>query len=203
MLNFKFGNPQADGLDFVLRTRFRGGSMFTDKESAPDELTINSLRKAISQYARPDLRTAILQLINTFIPYTALWFILIYMVKEHHPLSVIFTVIIIASLFLVRIFIFFHDCTHGSFFSSSRANKVLGYITGILTFTPFTHWQHNHLVHHGTYADLDRRGVGDIWTQTVEEYRAAPGTMRELYSPWMTIFSSGEEGLKKTPAKKK
>jgi len=45
---------------------------------------------------------------------------------------------------LVRIFIFFHDCCHGSFFASRRANAILGYITGILTFTPFEHWRYTH-----------------------------------------------------------
>ena len=93
----------------------------------------------------------------------------------------ILLLIFIASLFLVRIFIFFHDCAHGSFFVSRRANRILGYVSGVLAFTPFTYWQHNHLVHHGTYADLDHRGGGDIWTLTVDEYLAASRGMRLAY----------------------
>jgi omega-6 fatty acid desaturase (delta-12 desaturase) len=88
---------------------------------------------------------------------------------------------VLSSLFLVRIFILFHDCTHGSFFASQRANAVFGYLCGFLVFTPYTYWRHNHLVHHGSYADLDHRGVGDIWTLTVEEYRAASRGVRLAY----------------------
>ncbi len=132
-------------------------------------------------YAGPDRRKAILQLTNTFIPYAVLWIMLIYMVRNAYPTVAIFALVVLASLFLLRIFIFFHDCAHGSFFASQRANTVLGYVAGILTFTPFKYWQHNHLIHHGTYADLDHRGVGDIWTLTVEEYRAASGLKRIGY----------------------
>ena len=77
------------------------------------------------------------------------------------PFVIIFSSILLASLFLVRIFIFFHDCTHGSYFASNRANRILGHITGILTFTPFDYWRLTHNIHHGTYADLDHRGFGD------------------------------------------
>jgi acyl-lipid omega-6 desaturase (Delta-12 desaturase) len=73
----------------------------------------------------------------------------------------------------MRTFIIFHDCGHGSFFKSSRANAIVGTITGILTFTPYYQWRHDHAVHHATSGDLDRRGVGDVWMLTVDEYRAA------------------------------
>jgi acyl-lipid omega-6 desaturase (Delta-12 desaturase) len=155
---------------------------------APDKLTIDSLRKTLMPYAKPDLRQAILQTITTFFPYLALWVVLVYMVDQKYPLAEIFLLIFVASLFLVRIFIFFHDNTHGSFFESHLANTILGYVTGILTFTPFTYWQHNHLVHHGTYADLDRRGVGAIWTLTVEEYQAAPRMKRWAYRLYRNPF---------------
>ncbi|MBI5665309.1 MAG: fatty acid desaturase [Nitrospirae bacterium] len=156
--------------------------------AATDELTIHSLRKTLSLYAKPDLRQAVLQMINTFIPYSALWGVLVYMVDRKYPLVWTLSLICIASLFLVRIFIFFHDCAHHSFFASQRANKVIGYVTGILTFTPFTYWQHNHLVHHGTYADLDHRGVGDIWTLTVDEYRAASRRTQLAYRLYRNPF---------------
>jgi omega-6 fatty acid desaturase (delta-12 desaturase) len=162
--------------------------MVVDRGGVPDELTIHSLRKTLSQYAKPDLRQAILQLINTFIPYIALWIILVYLVEEKYSFVEIFPLILIASLFLVRIFILFHDCAHGSFFSSQKANTILGYLSGILTFTPFTYWRHNHLIHHGTYADLDHRGVGDIWTLTVDEYRAASRVMRLAYRLYRNPF---------------
>jgi omega-6 fatty acid desaturase (delta-12 desaturase) len=88
---------------------------------------------------------------------------------------------LVAAGLLVRIFIFFHDCGHGSFFSSPRANTILGYISGILTFTPYHSWRRAHAGHHATSGNLDRRGVGDVWTMTVEEYRAAPRRTQIAY----------------------
>ncbi|MFO7594937.1 MAG: fatty acid desaturase [Desulfocurvibacter africanus] len=153
-----------------------------------DELTINSLRKSLKDYASPDDRIAIWQLMNTFVPYMAIWIALVYIARSGHSPILMLPLIIAASLFLVRIFIFFHDCVHGSFSSSPRANKIIGHVTGILTFTPFHYWQHAHLVHHGTYADLDHRGVGDIWTLTVEEYRALSRSKRLAYRLYRNPF---------------
>lgn len=144
-----------------------------DTGKAPEELTIQELRQALSRYAEPNLWRAMLQLLTAVIPYFGLWIIMVYMVKQKYSAALIIPIIFLASFFLVRLFIFFHDCAHNSFFASRRANTLLGYALGILTFTPFKYWQHNHLVHHNTYADLDKRGVGDIWTLTIEEYRAA------------------------------
>jgi acyl-lipid omega-6 desaturase (Delta-12 desaturase) len=77
-----------------------------------------------------------------------------------------------AAGFLVRTFIIFHDCTHGSFLPSRRANRWLGTTLGLLVFADFRSWKHNHAMHHATAGDLDRRGAGDVPTLTVEEYRA-------------------------------
>ena len=162
--------------------------MASDTSRAHTGFTIGVLRKKLSPYAKADRRMAFVQLINTFVPYLVLWIVLLFLVKRQYPLWVILPLIFMASLFLVRIFIFFHDCAHNSFFSSRRANIILGYICGILTFTTFHEWQHNHLVHHGTYADLDHRGVGDIWTLTLEEYRSASGIKRISYRLYRSPF---------------
>jgi omega-6 fatty acid desaturase (delta-12 desaturase) len=74
--------------------------------------------------------------------------------------------------FLVRTFVVFHDCTHGSLFTSKRANRYVGRVAGLFVLSPFGRWRHDHAVHHATSGDLDRRGVGDIITLTVDEYRA-------------------------------
>ena len=124
--------------------------MLTDMNNAGEGLTIEVLRKELSPYARPDIRVAIVQLINTFVPYIILWAILIYMIKQNYPVIAIIPLIVITSLILVRIFIFLHDCAHNAFFASLRANTILGYISGVLTFTPFNEWRYNHLAHHGT-----------------------------------------------------
>jgi omega-6 fatty acid desaturase (delta-12 desaturase) len=135
----------------------------------------------IAAYARPDGRKAAWQLVNTFVPYAALWALMIYMVKQGISYWLTLAVAIVAAALLVRIFIFFHDCGHGSFFASPRANAILGYISGILTFTPYHDWRHAHATHHATAGNLDRRGVGDVWTMTVEEYRTAPRGTRLGY----------------------
>jgi len=82
---------------------------------------------------------------------------------------------------MVRIFIIFHDCGHGSFFPSRRANTITGFIAGLLTFAPFYHWNHKHAIHHATSGDLDRRGMGDVWTLTVKEYQTIPKRERFMY----------------------
>ena len=88
---------------------------------------------------------------------------------------------LLAGAFLVRVFIIFHDCGHGSFFPSAKANDILGFITGVITFTPYFHWRWEHAVHHATSGDLDRRGTGDVWTLTVQEYLEASRWKRFAY----------------------
>jgi omega-6 fatty acid desaturase (delta-12 desaturase) len=74
--------------------------------------------------------------------------------------------------FLVRTFVMFHDCSHGSLMPSKRANRYLGRFLGLFVLSPFGRWRHDHAVHHATSGDLARRGVGDIITLTVTEYQA-------------------------------
>ncbi len=130
--------------------------------------------RSLAKYEKPDLRKAIGQLLNTVIPYFALWGLMVWMLRQEISYWLILPLILLAAGLLIRIFIFFHDCCHGSFFASRRANRILGHLTGALTFTPFADWQQVHAEHHATAGDLDRRGSGDIWTMTVEEYRNAP-----------------------------
>jgi acyl-lipid omega-6 desaturase (Delta-12 desaturase) len=88
---------------------------------------------------------------------------------------------VLAAGFLVRIFIIFHDCGHASFFKSKRANNLVGVFAGLLNFTPYYHWRWQHALHHGTSGDLDRRGMGDIWTLTVQEYLQSSRSRRAAY----------------------
>jgi omega-6 fatty acid desaturase (delta-12 desaturase) len=87
----------------------------------------------------------------------------------------------LAGTLLVRVFIIFHDCGHGSFFRSRLANDVTGFIAGMLTFTPYYHWRWEHSLHHATAGDLDRRGTGDVWTMTVQEYLESSRWKRFAY----------------------
>jgi omega-6 fatty acid desaturase (delta-12 desaturase) len=86
-----------------------------------------------------------------------------------------------AAGFLVRTFIVFHDCAHGSFLPSKRANAWLGIGVGLLVFESFLNWRHSHAVHHATAGDLDRRGVGDVLTLTVAEYHGSSWRRRLGY----------------------
>ena len=106
---------------------------------------------------------------------------MVWLVEREYSYFITVAFATVAAALLIRIFIFFHDCTHGSFFASHRANRILGYLTGILTFTPFEEWRHLHLAHHAAAGDLDHRGKGDIWTMTVDEYLAAPRLKRLGY----------------------
>jgi len=146
------------------------------------------LYQATAVYQQPDLRKAVWQLVNTFVPYVALWVLMVLAVRRGYSYWITLALAVVAAGFLVRIFIFFHDCGHQSFFASRRANAVLGWICGILTFTPFDDWSHGHATHHATAADLDRRGTGDVWTMTVDEYRSAPRGRRLAYRLFRNPF---------------
>jgi omega-6 fatty acid desaturase (delta-12 desaturase) len=134
---------------------------------------------AVARYQHASTKRALWQLTNTFGPYVLLWYAM-YRVLE---ISLWLTVplAIVSAAFLVRIFIIFHDCGHGSYFRSRRANDIVGSIAGVLTFTPYRHWRWEHAIHHGSAGDLDRRGTGDIWTMTVEEYLSASPRRRLNY----------------------
>ena len=119
------------------------------------------------------------QVLNTLVPYALLWCLMYWSLGVSYWLTA--GLALLASGFLVRVFILFHDCGHGSFFKSARNNDILGFITGILCFTPFYHWRWEHAVHHASAGDLDRRGTGDVWTLTVEEYLKASRWKRVSY----------------------
>ncbi len=135
----------------------------------------------IVKFMRSDLRKSLWQMVNTIVPYVLLWAGMIFMMQQGVAYGWVLLTAIAAGLFMVRVFIIFHDCCHGSFFKSPRANRIVGYITGILTFTPYDQWRSAHNKHHATAGDLDRRGVGDVWTMTVAEYKQSPPLKRLVY----------------------
>ncbi|MBL9078279.1 MAG: fatty acid desaturase [Planctomycetes bacterium] len=133
----------------------------------------------VERYQEPHAGRASWQLVNTLGSYLAVWWLI------HESLSVSWwltaPLLVLAGGLLVRVFIIFHDCGHGSFFRSRVANDVWGCITGLLTFTPYYHWRGEHAIHHGATGDLDRRGIGDVWTMTVQEYLDASRWKRFSY----------------------
>ena len=124
--------------------------------------------EVISKYNTPDVKRSIWQIINSLGPYILLWIAMYYTLHISYLLTL--GLAVLAAGFLVRIFIIFHDCGHGSFFRSSRANRIVGTILGSLVFTPYDYWHHEHAIHHKTVGNLDKRGSGDVKTLTVEEY---------------------------------
>lgn len=139
------------------------------------------LIQAVAKYAQPDFRKALGQIANTFLPYFGLWALMILTAAYGLPAWTTLLLAVPAAGFLVRIFILFHDCCHGAFFASRTANRILGYIAGILTFTAYEDWKRTHVIHHAAAGNLDRRGTGDIWTLTVDEYLAASRPKRLAY----------------------
>ena len=98
--------------------------------------------KDMKRFEKASTSRAVWQLVNTFIPYTALWALMVLMIRGGVPYVFTLIVSIPASLFLVRLFIFFHDTCHGSFFGSSRANRIAGRMLGILFFTSFDEFRY-------------------------------------------------------------
>jgi acyl-lipid omega-6 desaturase (Delta-12 desaturase) len=148
----------------------------TSQETPP---TAGEWKKIVCQYQQPSAARASWQIVNTLLPYAAIWLVMYYTLGISWWLTI--PLAVLAGAFLVRIFIIFHDCGHGSFFRSHTANTFWGVVSGILTFTPYYHWRWEHSLHHATSGDLDRRGTGDIWTMTVEEYLQASRLKRFAY----------------------
>lgn len=151
-----------------------------------------SWQKMVAKYNHPDLRKSIWQICNSLIPYSLLWY-LMYKSLEY-PYWITLLLSLIACGFLIRLFIIFHDCGHGSFFRSKKANDIVGMTMGILAFTPYHKWHQQHHVHHATTGNLDKRGTGDVWTMTVDEYLKSSKGKRFLYRVFrnpITLFSFG------------
>ncbi len=131
-------------------------------------------KEIVAKYQQPSTLRALWQLLNTLGPLALLWYLMYLSLAISWWLLV--PLAILAGAFLVRVFIIFHDCGHGSYFKSRAANDVVGFFTGLLTFTPFYQWRWDHALHHATSGHLDKRGTGDLWTLTVQEYLES--------SPW-------------------
>jgi acyl-lipid omega-6 desaturase (Delta-12 desaturase) len=136
-------------------------------------------KELVVKYQEPSTWRALWQITNTLGPSALLWYLM------YRTLAVSWWITLplamLAGMFLVRAFIIFHDCGHGSFFKSRQANGIMGFITGVLTFTPFYHWRWEHALHHASAGHLDKRGTGDVWTMTVQEYLESSRWKRFAY----------------------
>ena len=137
-------------------------------------------QKLVAKYQTPNLARSLEQVASSFIPYIVAWAAAYWLMRYSFWLGL--PVAVLAGGFLMRVFIILHDCGHGSFFKSQRANNFLGTICGVFSLTPYYQWRHNHAVHHATSGDLDRRASWDLpLTYTVKEYLALPTWKKVLY----------------------
>lgn len=157
-----------------------------------DQVTTTGWRQAIAPFERPSVARSVWQIVNTVIPFFLAWYL------TYRSLAVSYWITlglaVLTAGLMVRIFILFHDCCHGSFFANRTANDIVGTLAGILTFSPYRQWRYSHNVHHATSGNLDKHGVGDIWTVTVEEYLAFPPLKRlgyRLYRNPLIMFLIG------------
>jgi acyl-lipid omega-6 desaturase (Delta-12 desaturase) len=136
-------------------------------------------QESLAPYAVPNRARALLDVVTSVVPYLALSVAIYFALGVSDLLALALAVP--AAGFLVRTFILFHDCSHGSFMASRRANAWLGMALGLLLYSPFLRWRHDHAVHHATSGDLGRRGVGDVRTLTVTEYGGLTARARLAY----------------------
>jgi acyl-lipid omega-6 desaturase (Delta-12 desaturase) len=150
------------------------------------------LTRVLIQYRVPNLARSITELTVTAGPLALLWFLMWAALDLGYWLSLLFAVP--AASFLVRLFMIQHDCGHGAFFHLRSTNDWVGRAIGVLTLTPYDFWRHTHAVHHSTSGNLDRRGIGDIDTLTVQEYLARSRWARLRYRVYrhpVTMFGLG------------
>ncbi len=143
------------------------------------ELDARGWTKALEKYKTPNNFKAIREILLTVVPFAAIWAIMYQAISYSYLITALLA--FPAAGFLVRIFIIQHDCGHGSFLSNQTANRWLGRVLGILTITPYDYWQRSHAIHHATSGNLDHRGMGDIQTLTVNEYKSKSKFGRILY----------------------
>lgn len=150
------------------------------------------LRKSVQPFASSDTKRSIWQIVNSVVPFLLLWFLAYQSLSVSYWLALPF--IILAAGFVVRTFIIFHDCTHGSFFKNSKANRAVGTFTGIITHFAYDKWKRSHSIHHATSGNLDKRGTGDVWIMTIEEYAQASWFQKfqyRLYRHPIVMFGLG------------
>lgn len=122
----------------------------------------------VEEYQKSHAGKSMWQLCNSFIPFVLIWLLMLYALNYSYWITLLLA--FPAAGFTVRIFIIQHDCGHGSFFKSRRANDLCGLFCSIFTLTPYHYWRKRHAIHHASAGNLEHRGIGDIYTMTVNEY---------------------------------
>ena len=142
--------------------------------------------RTVKQYARPHVGQSAFSILTSVVPFLGLWAAMYFSLGVGYWLTLILA--LPTAGFLLRTYILFHDCAHGSFLPWRRANDWLGSFLALITFTPFARWRYEHVGHHSTAGNLDRRGIGDVPTLTVAEYQALPRKERFWYRMFRNPF---------------
>jgi acyl-lipid omega-6 desaturase (Delta-12 desaturase) len=136
--------------------------------------------RILARYREPSHARSLVEILVTAAPLALVWTAMWAALTLGHVWLYVLLIPPAAGL-LVRLFMIQHDCGHGAFFRRRSANDWVGRLIGVLTLTPYDDWRHSHAIHHAGSGNLDRRGIGDIATLTVREYRALPAWRRALY----------------------
>lgn len=136
-------------------------------------------RKLLEPYKRPCTRSATIQLLNTALPFALFWYLMLKCLPVSYGLTLVLA--IPTGFLFIRLFILQHDCGHGSFFPSRKANHIVGSLLGVVTLFPYGYWRRTHAIHHATSGNLEHRELGDVKTYTVREYLGWTATHRFLY----------------------
>ncbi len=149
-----------------------------------------TLREILGQYHEPDPYKAWVQVLNSFIPLILGWILMTYSLRYSYAFTLVLA--IPTAGFLLRIFGIQHDCGHGSFFKSKRANTILGCLCSVFTLTPYHYWLKSHAYHHAHTGDLAQQDTGYITQRTVAEYLAMNRWNQLKYrlyrSPWVLFL---------------
>lgn len=166
--------------------------MMNSLDNQSETSNTTSWIKIVKKYNRPSLVKSWWQLTGNLFLYSFAWFLMYESLSISWWLT--FGLSIPAAGVLVRLFIIYHDCGHGSFFRSGWLNDATGLFIGVLTFTPYYSWTRQHAIHHDTAGNLDKRGSGDVWTMTVSEYQNSSRWVRiqyHFYRHPITMFGIG------------
>ena len=167
--------------------------MVSASQASQQELDPQNWKEDVTPYQKANWRESIWMCATSILPFFVLW----YLMYRSLEVSYIITLLLAfpAAGFTMRMFIIFHDAGHGSFFPSRKWNDFIGIFTGIFLMTPYWAWRHSHAIHHATAGDLDRRGTGDIWTLTKEEYYKMPKWKRFGYWLYRNPYAERWTGL--------
>ena len=178
-----------------VETEPTGLSMIRTSQSPSSDATPAegpSWAKILGRYRDPSLRRSLVEIFNTAGPLIALWFAMWLCLQVSYWLCL--TVAVPTALFMVRLFLIQHDCSHDAYFRNRLTNAWVGRIIGVFTLTPHDYWRRTHAIHHASVGNLDQRGIGDVTTLTIAEYNASSRAARlvyRLYRHPVVMFGAG------------